>query len=449
MNQHLLSSAMLGAFLSLASYSTFAKLDPAEVARLGQDLTPVGAEKAGNASGTIPAWTGGLTTPPTGFDPATGYIDPFANEQPLYTITQANMAQYADQLTAGYEAMLAKYPSYKMNIYPSHRTAALPAEEYAQIVKEATSVELAESGNGMLHYERTTVPFPIPKQGLEVLYNHVVRYRAGGYTVYPTEMVVQANGSFTPVRREQTLVMASALGNPEPNRLSYALGKVISPESVAGNRNLIHEPLDQTEEPRLAWTYNPGQRRVLRAPELSYDAPTGTSDGLRTMDQYDMYFGAPNKYEWKLIGKQEMLVSYNNYKLADRSLKYEDIIQPNHLNQDLVRYELHRVWVIEATLKPGERHMYARRVFYIDEDSWNILAADLYDGRGELWRTQEAHSMQRYDVLTSIHTSEAHYDLQANRYLIFGLDNEEKIATFGATAELRDFRPAALRRSGR
>ncbi len=449
MHKNLLSAAVLGGLLSLASGSALAKLDAAEIARLGQDLTPAGAEKAGNASGTIPAWTGGLTTPPAGFDAAKGYIDPFASEQPLYTVTKANMAQYTDQLTAGYKAMLTKYPSYKMNIYPSHRTAALPAAEYAQIVKEAGAVELIDGGNGLSHYEKTTVPFPIPKQGLEVLYNHFVRYRAGGYHTYPTEMVVQSNGSFTPVRREQKLVMASAMGNPEPNRLYYGLGKVTSPESVAGSQTLIHEPLDQTKESRLAWTYNPGQRRVLRAPELAYDSPIATSDGLRTMDQYDMYNGAPNKYDWKLLGKKEMLVSYNDYKLADRTFKYKNIIQANHLNQDLVRYEPHRVWVVEATLKPGERHIYAKRVFYIDEDSWNILAADLYDGRGELWRMQEAHSMQRYgDVLAAIHTSEAHYDLQANRYVIFGLDNEEKNTTFGVTAKLKDFSPAALRRSG-
>ncbi|MCY1365202.1 hypothetical protein D9M69_520400 [compost metagenome] len=262
-------------------------------------------------------------------------------------------------------------------------------------------------------------------------------------------MVVQANGSFTPVRREVKAVMASAMGNPEANRLFYYLGKVTSPESVAGGQTLIHEPLDQTREARLAWTYNPGQRRVLRAPEVSYDSPVSTSDGLRTNDAIDLYNGAPDKYQWKLVGKQEMLVAYNTYKLADRSLTYQDIIQANHLNQDLLRYEPHRVWVVEATLKPGERHIYAKRVFYVDEDSWSILAADLYDGRGELWRVQEAHSLQRYDVLSAIHISDVAYDLQARRYVVYGLENEEKITRFGIDASLKDFSPAALRRAGR
>ncbi|WP_433885750.1 DUF1329 domain-containing protein [Pseudomonas vranovensis] len=449
MHTNLLTVAVLGGLLSLTSSNALAKIEASEIARLGQDLTPVGAEKAGNASGTIPAWTGGLTTPPADYEASKGYIDPFASERPLYTVTKANMEQYSEYLTSGQKAMLEKYPSYKMNIYQSHRTAALPAAEYAQITKEAGTIELADGGNGMLHYEKTTVPFPIPKQGLEAIYNHFVRYRDGGYQTYPTEIVVQTNGTFTPIRREQKVVMASAMGNPEPNRLYYFLGKVTSPESVAGNQTLVHEPIDQSKEARLAWTYNPGQRRVLRAPEVSYDTPVVTADGLRTQDQTDMYNGAPNKYDWKLVGKKEMLVPYNNYKLADRTLKYKNILQANHLNQDLVRYEPHRVWIVEAKLKPGERHIYAKRVFYIDEDSWGIIAADLYDSRGNLWRTQEAHSMQRYDILSAIHTSEVNYDLQANRYITYGLENEEKSTKFGITAELTDFSPGALRRSGR
>uniref|UniRef100_UPI0030D7DADC DUF1329 domain-containing protein n=2 Tax=Pseudomonas sp. EL_65y_Pfl2_R95 TaxID=3088698 RepID=UPI0030D7DADC len=448
-HKNLFCTSLLSVLISVASAQAMAALDATEIARLGQDLTPVGAEKAGNASGTIPAWDGGLHSPPAGYKPNEDYVDPYASEKPLYTVTAANMDQYKAELTPGYQAMLQKYPTYKMQVFPSHRTAALPQSEYDEIRKEAASVSLAGNGNGMLNYQSTSVPFPIPKTGLEAVYNHVVRYRAGGYHYYPTEMVVQANGKFTPVRRDVIAVMASAMGNPEPNRLYYYLGKVTSPESVAGSQNLVHEPIDQTTESRLAWTYNPGQRRVLRAPEISYDSPVATSEGLRTNDMIDMFNGSPDRYDWKLVGKKEMLVPYNTYKLASHSLKYTDIIQADHLNQDLIRYEPHRVWVVEATLKPGQRHIYAKRVFYIDEDSWAILAADLYDGRGELWRMQEAHSLQRYDVLSSIHVSDVSYDLQARRYIVSGLENEEKRAQFGIKANLKDFSTAALRRSGR
>jgi hypothetical protein len=448
MNNNLLSAAILGGLLSLASGTALAKLDANEVARLGQDLTPTGGQKSGNAEGSIPAWTGGITQPPAGFSTDKGYVDPFASEKPLYTITSANMVQYTDKLTAGHKAMLQKFADYKLQVYPSHRTAALPQAEYDQIRKEASSVELANGGNGLINYQKTSVPFPIPKSGLEAMWNHMVRYRTGGFIDYATEMVVQSNGAFTPVRRVRSLAMASAMGNPEPNRLYYFLQNITSPESVAGNQTLVHEPLDQTVEQRLAWQYNPGQRRVLRAPEIAYDSPGPTSDGLRTNDSLDMYNGAPDKYDWKLLGKKEMLVPYNTYKLADRSLKYKQILEANHLNQDLVRYEPHRVWVVEATLKPGQRHIYAKRVFYIDEDSWGILASDIYDGRGELWRVQEAHALQRYDILSALQVSEVSYDLQARRYVAFALSNEEKPAQFGVTFKLSDFSPSSLRRSG-
>lgn len=438
----------MGGMLTLISHLALAQASAADVARLGQDLTPFGAQMAGNASGTIPAWTGGLTQAPAGFVPGKNYIDPYASDKPLYTISAANMGQYADQLTAGYKAMLQKFPGYKMVVYPTHRSVALPASEYAQIKQEADKVTLNDNGSGMTHYEKTSVPFPIPTKPQELLYNHLLRYRQGGYQYFPTEMVVKPGGNFTVIHRDATLAMASALGNPEPNRLYYYLLKVTGPDSVAGTQTLLHEPMDQVKEPRLAWQYNPGQRRVMRAPELGYDSFDGLSDGLRTYDMYDMYSGASDRYDWKLLGKKEMLVAYNTYTLADRSLQYSDIVKPEHLNQDLIRYETHRVWVVEATLKPGARHIYGKRVLYIDEDSWAILAADLFDGRGELWRMQEAHSLQRYDILSSIAISDVAYDLQARSYVVNGLANQERPERFGVRATLQDFSPAALRRAG-
>lgn len=437
---------VFGGLLSVVSGVALAKTDAADLARLGQDLTPFGAEKVGNASGTIPAWTGGLTQAPAGFTPDKGYVDPYATDKPLYTITSANAGQYAALLSDGYKALMQKYPDYKMVVYPTHRPVALPQAEYDQIRKEAPSVELVAGGAGLASYDKTSVPFPVPKSALEVLYNHILRFRQGGYKYFPTEMTVKSGGNYTVIHREITLAMASALGNPEPNRLYYYLNKVTGPDSVAGQQSLVHEPIDQVKEARLAWQYNPGQRRVLRAPELAYDSVDGLSDGMRTYDMYDMFGGAPDRYDWKLLGKKEMIVPYDTYKLADRSLQYSDILKPEHLNQDLIRYETHRVWVIEATLKPGARHIYSKRRFYIDEDSWAILSADLYDGRGELWRVQEAHGLQRYDVLTSIAISDVVYDLQARAYVVNGLENREKPAQFGNHGVFQDYSPAALRR---
>ena len=57
--------------------------DEAKAARHHADR--VGAEKAANKDGTIPAYTGGLTTAPAGFKTGDGIRpDPFAAEKPLY-----------------------------------------------------------------------------------------------------------------------------------------------------------------------------------------------------------------------------------------------------------------------------------------------------------------------------------------------------------------------------
>jgi len=149
------------------------------------------------------------------------------------------------------------------------------------------------------------------------------------------------------------------------------------------------------------------------------------------------------------VGKQELYIPYNNYKLDDPKLKYADIIKPGHLNQDLTRYELHRVWHVVATLKAGERHIYAKRDFYIDEDTWQAAEIDHYDGRGTLWRVAEAFSQYYYNNQVPWYTAETLYDLLSSRYLVLGLKNEEKSAyDFNYSASESDFTPAALRQEG-
>ena len=217
---------------------------------------------------------------------------------------------------------------------------------------------------------------------------------------------------------------------------------------MAGSLLVVHETIDQVKEPRRAWTYNVGQRRVRRAPNVAYDNPGTAADGLRTSDQLDMYNGAPDRYDWKLVGKKELLIPYNSYKLHSDEVKIKDILTPLHINQDLARYELHRCWVVEATLKDGTRHVYAKRTFYIDEDSWQIQVADQYDGRGQLWRVSEGHSINYYDELTFWTTLELHMDLFSGRYNAGGIDNEMKMYDFNAKISESEFTAQSLRREG-
>jgi len=443
----MMKQSLLAAALACIAGSAVAGLSQTEVDRLGKDLTPVGAEKDGNKAGTIPAWTGGLTKAPAGFDGKNGYVDPLPNEAPLYTVTAANMDKYKDVLTPGQMEMLKRYPSYKMNVYKTYRTAAYPQNVYDTVKAEASKADLAGGGNGVTGITKTTVPFPIPKTGVEVIWNHLMRYRGGTIERYTAEFPVQTNGAFTPVTRTEKVAFAQGMSNPEPNRLLYYMATLTGPSSVAGDALLVVDPLDQVKESRLAWTYNPGQRRVLRAPNVAYDSPGQGADGLRTTDDYDGFNGAPDRYDWKLVGKKEMLISYNNYKMTNKSVKYADIVRAGHINQDMVRYELHRVWVVEATLKKDKRHIYAKRVFYVDEDSWQVAHTDAYDGRGELWRVHEIGGIQYYDAQTHYFANEVFYDLQARRYLLSGISNQEKPIKFGVKLDPSNFTPDTLRRS--
>ncbi|MCY1347005.1 hypothetical protein D9M69_331030 [compost metagenome] len=381
---------------------------------------------AGNADGSIPAWDGGITKAPADFDPNKGYTNPLASEQPLYTITSENFAQYEQLLAPGQIEMLKRYPSYKMKVYPSHRTLALPQEEYDNIKAEAPGIQAVPGGRGLRNLRKSTVPFPVPKDGLEVVFNHEYRNIGSSFQREFVIFPVQSSGSFTPIKWFESRTYGKVLPDSPPSIVVYYLQRTLSPSNVAGEAVLLHEVFDNSAETRKTWTYNPGQRRVLRAPDVGYDTPQFNSDGLATIDSFEMFNGVPDRFDFKLVGKKEMIISYNNYDLTSKSLKYTDIVQQNHLNQELPRYEKHRVWVVEATVKPGMRHVYAKRVLYIDEDTWQIAHGDLYDGRDSLWRAQENHSVNFYDVSIISTAAQVDYDLQARRAFVMFLANEEK-----------------------
>lgn len=451
MNTKLIQLSLLS--LALLSAAANAAVTPEEAAKLGTSLTPLGAEQAGNADGSIPAWTGGLSKDAGAVDAAGFLADPYASEQPLFSITAQNVEQYQDKLSPGQVALFKRYPdSYKMNVYPTHRSAALPADKYELAKKNALATNLLPGGNGMKNFTHY-YPFPIPKEGVEVLWNHTTRYRGGSAKRQFVQIVPDQRGGFTPVVWQDQLVSSDHIADYDPakhsNILFYWKQTVTSPARLAGNINLVHETIDQVKEPRMAWVYNPGQRRVRRAPQVAYDGPVATAEGQRVTDNFDMFNGAPDRYDWKLEGKKELYIPYNSYKLDSPKLKYTDIIRPGHLNPDMQRYELHRVWHVSATLKAGERHIYAKRDFYFDEDSWQMAVIDHYDGRGNLWRVAEAHAMQIYDKQIPWYAAETLYDLVSGRYVALGLKNEEKKSfEFGQTATAGEFTPNALRQSG-
>ena len=429
-----------------------AELSAEQIARLGADLTPFGGERAGNAEGTIPAWEGGITVPPPGYQPGMHHPDPFAEDEVLFTIDQSNMALYREKLTQGQQALMRAYENFCMNVYRTRRSASAPQRIYDATKKAAATARLTDGGNGVTGAV-VGIPFPIPENGHQAIWNHLLRFRGVTAARWISQAAPTQTGAYTLVRFADEMDIRYLHEDMTEEKLDNILllfkQEVLAPARLAGGILLVQETLDQVKEYRRAWVYNKGQRRVRRAPNIAYDNPGTASDGLRTNDQFDMFNGAVDRYDWKLVGKREMYVPYNAYKLHSDKLGYAQILTPQHISCEYPRYELHRVWVVDSTLKPGMRHIYKRRTFYIDEDSWQILAVDIYDNRDELWRVSQGHVINYYEVPTIWTTLEVTTDLQAGRYLALGLDNESRIYDFSIKRSFEDFTPAALRREGR
>lgn len=453
---------LLGSVLafSMISGQASAAVSAAEAARLGQDLTPFGSPVAGNASGTIPAWTGGITKPPAGSgykESGDFHPDPFPDDKVLFTINAKNLDDYRDHLSDGVIAMIETYPTtFHIPVYRTRRSHAIPDWVAKNTRENATSATVVGEGAG-IKGAYGGYPFPIlsgdnEQKAYQVMWNHLTRWRGINLTRRANEVAVQQNGDYTLIRSQQEAFFN--FYNPEgdestlDNILFYYLSFTESPPRLAGGAILVHETLNQIKNPRNGWGYNAGQRRVRRAPNLGYDSPIAAADNLRTADDTDIFNGALDRYNWTYEGEREIYVPYNNYKIAQKGVPYSKILGVSHINMDLTRWELHRVHVVLATLRKGERHIYSKRRFYVDEDSWNTLLVDQYDSRDQLWRVSMAIVKNFYELPGVWSTLEVFNDLQARRYNVQGLDTEEP-NTRVFTDEVpnkRYFSPASLRR---
>lgn len=409
-------------------------------------VNALGAEMAGNTAGTIPEWTGGLTKAPAGFDPKKGYLDPFATEKPLFVVNQSNLAQHEKFLPAGQIALIKRYPNYSIPVYKTHRTAAFAPEMMMSIDMEGSKVKLAHGGLALDGVQSSSVPFPEPKNGLEAVWNTLLRRPAQTLRSH-TASFVAGNGS-KPITfaSSQTIAWAPAIGKAGSNLLFALIGESTKPSAQSGEALLVLDTLNFKDDARNAWIVNSGQRRVLRAPELVHAAPAGNSDALRTVDDIYGFNGSPERFDWKLIGKREMYIPYNNYKLSDKSLKYENMIDGAFLKPELTRFELHRVWVIEGTLKSGAEHIYSKRTMYVDEDSWYVALMDQYDMKGELWRVKMLYLMQAYDAPGLYTSGEVQHDMNARKSVFSAFQNEEPPTEFNVSVRPGDFTPGALRK---
>ncbi|WP_085314980.1 DUF1329 domain-containing protein [Derxia lacustris] len=416
----LLAAAVAATLAGLAGTAFAADAD-----RLGKDLTAAGAEKAASKDGSIPAFTGTeAPLPGWSFGKKRADFFKYKAEKPLFSIDAGNVDKYADKLSPGQVALVRQLPGYRMDIYPSHRSCGTPDFVDANTARNAAgAARLGADGWSLKEAVVPGFPFPLPQNGVEAMYNAKLRYRGVALELKSTITAVsprKGGSEWIKAGSEQTLYfpwaakgsnLLSKVGTVEYNTY-FAYN---TPAALAGQALAITTWLDQPANE--TFYYFPGQRRVRRMPSYAYDSPQLGMENQYTLDEPMVFNGALDRFDWKLAGKKELYVPYNSFGANDFSARFEDVAGPDFIASNHRRYELHRVWVVEASVKPGTRHLAPRRTFYLDEDSWNMVLADDYDGQGKLWKVREGFLLPVYETGSCDVQSFVQYNLAEGRYV--------------------------------
>ncbi|RJG03997.1 DUF1329 domain-containing protein [Noviherbaspirillum sedimenti] len=396
------------------SFGALAAVPASEAEQLKSTLTPFGAEKAGNKDGSIPAWSGGYTTAISGFKNGGRRDDPFAEDKPLFSITAKNVNQYADKLTDGAKALFQKYPgTYRIDVYPTRRTAAAPQWVYDNTFKNATRAKIVEGPLGAIpEGAYGGIPFPIPKTGVEVLWNHLLRWRGESISYLMQGVLGTADGRkvmTVDAQANQQMPYYAKDGSVDKFGGDYWTLRVMNsgPAVRAGEGIVARFNVNGEEQ---TWVYLPGQRRVRKLPNACCDTPTPATAGVMSVDDIEVFAGPNGRFNWKLLGKKEMIIPYNSNKLL-KPTKQDEVLSQHHINPDVMRWELHRVWVVEAELKEGKRHQAPKSKYYFDEDTWNGVLADRWDANGQLWKTMWMSSIVMPDLPATSSATFGFYDL--------------------------------------
>ncbi|WP_417228125.1 DUF1329 domain-containing protein [Amphritea sp.] len=420
----IIKNSALTMAVALTCSSTAFAVSEQEAARLGQDLTPLGAEKAGNASGTIPAWTGGYKGGnPEGYVSGQPRKDLFPEDKPRLVITSSNYKEHLDKLNAGIVKLFETYDDFRMDIYPTRRTGMAPQEVYEATKKNAITATTSHNGY-LLENAIGGIPFPIPSTGLEAMWNHLTSYRGKSTHDYFRTYVVPPNGEkvLASGTSQHWIYPYYGEGSFDGNAFAKAALENLEPSYKVGEAMLVYETLDNSINGRKAWQYMAGQRRVRRTPSLGYDTPDFVTSGSAFFDEAYIFSGGMNRFNWKLVGKKELYVPYNNNGYLEHS--DDQTIGKHFLNPDYVRWELHRVWEVEATLAEGQRHAVAKRKLYLDEDTWLALLVDGWDSNGELWRMSYGLPIVIPEGEFVVFRPWGTYDFIKGSYLVNGQLNE-------------------------
>lgn len=417
--------------LVFAASGARAAVGAGEAATLKTTLTPLGAEKAGNKNGSIPAWSG-TPTAGAGLTAAGRRADPFAVEKPLFSINAKNMAQYAEQLTEGSKALMQKYPeTFRIDVYKTHRTAIAPQAVYDNTFKNATKAKLVDGGAGPSPQGAFGgIPFPIPKTGLEVMWNHKLNWRGDSWYWEFKGYQLTSGGQWIlagDTANDHSMPYYAKGGSAEKFDGEFWLVRSLTKGPAIRAGEAITGRLNLDESKSAAWVYLTGQRRVRKLPNSCCDTPTPFSAGITSFDEVDVYTGRSDRFDWKLVGKKEVFIPYNTNRTFTPT-KDSDLLSSRHLNPDHVRWELHRVWVVEATLKPGQRHTSPKSRYYVDEDTWQAVTSDRFDANNQLSRVGFGLPIVMSDIPATSIVTWGVYDLTAGSSYINGLVNERNAA---------------------
>ena len=442
-----LACVMLGAPVAQAAVSA------EEAARLKTTLTPLGGERAGNKDGSIPPWDGGY--PVDASYKSASIPDLFGKDKPLITITPQNAAQYADKLTDGSMGLLKKSPNFKIEVFPTRRTAAAPQWVYDNTFKNATRATLNPNGEfgAFPRGAYGGIPFPIPKNGEEAVWNHLLRWSSPGYQTAPSLARITPEGKAILVSQNQSQSRfpyydpESSLEKWEAAGSDVVVRRVNSsgPPLRAGEMLLQRNKIDDAQS--RTWVYLTGQRRVRRLPLTCCDVPSPVAGGILNFDEVEVYASSIGRYDWKLAGKREMYVPYNtNHYHQATSL--DQVMGASNVNPDSMRFEQHRVWVVEGTLKKGQRHVVSRLRLYLDEDTWIAAAGERWDAQGQLWKVTYNLPTVMPSVPATMVLGYVSYDLIGGGYFGTAYLQRDRQVDFKASLPDRIFTPESLSGEG-
>lgn len=441
--------ALLGGAAASAATPSWAQdaAAPPPIPRLGDELTPFGAIRAGNRTRVIPAWKGGLTTPPKGYAPGRHSPDPYIEDGRWITVGPADVERYKIRLSAGLQALLAKYPTtFEIPVFPCRRSAAAPQRVYDACLENAGRAALGENGL-VLSGARVGVPFPIPANGVQAMWNHLLRWRGTAMTHTSQTVLPSGDGRLTDRLYREDFAFPYAAGE-DGKPLLYRRTS-LTPADQAGTTLLTQATLNPIQSGFRAWLRTGERGRVVAAPDFLYDVADPATDGVCTADMFDMFSGPLDRFDFTLISRREMYIPYNAYRLNTPSLAPHEFLWYGHPNPQFLRYEMHRVWIVDARLKPNFQHKLPDRTYYLDEDSWQIVMAEHYNGKGELQRYAEAHNVAHWQVPAFVPAAEFVYDLTGERYVARGIDNLQRPPVFDKPLKPEEFTPESLVRRGR